>query len=221
MNLEEFTNSEIKKQIGINDDFGRIYSFIDFGNVTYWFSDDIKNIDGEPLKDGEKLNIDFQKLNDFSNIFSINKRFYYGINSKNKGSAGFIFIAKKIFGKHNVFTKEIQQIKHYLNSEEFLNNTRAISEDRHGKFIYIPKCNFDVEICVDTIKLLDKYDTICLFSSDSDFTALLRFLKNKGKKVILIKGGFAQHELVDLADLLINAQDIKQHITFIKQKSST
>jgi len=69
--------------------------------------------------------------------------------------------------------------------------------------------------------LLDKYDSICLFSSDSDFTALLRFLKNKGKKVILIKGGFAQHELVDLADLLINAQDIKQHITFIKQKSST
>lgn len=40
----------------------------------------------------------------------------------------------------------------------------------------------------------------------------------KGKKIILVKGGYIHHSLYEIADLVINAQDIKGHIAVIKQK---
>ncbi|MEK7593590.1 MAG: hypothetical protein AAB471_00310 [Patescibacteria group bacterium] len=46
----------------------------------------------------------------------------------------------------------------------------------------------------------------------------LRFLKQKGKKVILIKGGHVVHHLKSISDIVISAQNIKKHITGIKQK---
>jgi uncharacterized LabA/DUF88 family protein len=71
---------------------------------------------------------------------------------------------------------------------------------------------------VDAIKTIEHYDTACLFSGDADFVHLLRFLKQKGKRVIIVKGGHVVHQLKDVSDLLINAQDIKKYITDIKQK---
>ena len=71
-----------------------------------------------------------------------------------------------------------------------------------GKYVYIPKCNFDVEMCIDAIRLMDYYDTFCLFSSDADFVSLLKFLKGKNKKVILIKGGHTRSDLKKQADLV-------------------
>lgn len=222
MNLEEFQKGSIKKDLRIDDSYGRIFSFIDFGNVTYWFSNDDKDGEGNILKDNFSLYIRIQKLYNFCNIFSKSSKFYYGFDPGNTGSTGFIIIAKRIFGGHNVFTKEIQQIKHYLNDDELIKHKEYIRSDLKGDFIYIPKCNFDVEISVDAIRLVDNYDTICLFSGDSDFVRLLSFLKEKGKKVILIKSGLIKRELALSADLLISAQDIKKYITDIveTQKSS-
>ena len=167
-----------------------------------------------------KLSIDIQKLKDFSNLFSTDVRFYYGHDPENKKSLGFLFATKKVFGKSRIFTKPIQKVKHYLTEKESIANTRTLEHDRIGTFIKIPKCNFDVEICVDSIKLLDDYDTLCLFSSDADFVHLARFLKSKKKKIILVKGGYIHHSLHEIADLIINAQDIKNYISVIKQKPS-
>ncbi|MDA2921885.1 NYN domain-containing protein [Patescibacteria group bacterium AH-259-L07] len=83
-------------------------------------------------------------------------------------------------------------------------------------FIEIAKCNFDVELTIDAIRLIDRYDTFALFSGDSDFSMLLRFLKNKNKKVILFYAGHISQRLKDYADLLINAQRIKNYICDIK-----
>ena len=220
MNLEEFQKDLTKKDLGIDENWGRIFSFIDFGNVTYWFGEDDRDEEGNVLELGYKVWIDIQKLYDFSCIFSERTRFYYGFNPKDTGSTGFIFIAKKIFGKTKVSTKEIQYIKHHLKDGELIKDNKFVNSDSEGLFIYIPKCNFDVEISVDAIKLADYYDTFCIFSGDSDFIQLVNFLKGKGKKVILIKAGFVQHKLYDSADLVINAQDIKKYICRITQKSS-
>lgn len=220
MNLEQFQEDSIKNDLGIDESWGRIFSFIDFGNVTYWFSDDARDADGKTLKSGYKVWIDIQKLYNFSYIFSESIRFYYGFDPSNNGSTGFIFIAKKIFGAHKVSTKEIQQIKHYIKDNDLIKNNKFVNSDNEGDFIYISKCNFDVEISVDAIRLVDSYDTFCLFSGDSDFIKLIKFLKEKNKKIILIKSGHIRHELHNAADLIINAQDIKKHICFITQKSS-
>ena len=48
------------------------------------------------------------------------------------------------------------------------------------------KANFDVEIAVDALETADKFDTLVLFSGDSDFDYLIKVLKNKNKKVMVI-----------------------------------
>lgn len=221
MDLEEFKSKNIKNIIGVDKDkFGSVYSFIDFGNVNRWFDDDIKSDDETFLSDGEKLGIDLIKLFDFNKHFSSQIRFYYGHDPKNKKSMRFLGKSKFVFGEKFVFSKPLQQVKHYLKDLEKASNTRNVAYDLSGEYVYLPKCNFDVEICVDAIRQMKEYDTFCLWSSDADFVSLIKFLKNNHKKVILIKGGFAQHLLVNSANLVINAQDIKKYITYIKQKSS-
>ena len=218
MDLGELKNVSVKQQLKLDQlDFGRVYSFVDFGNVDYWFDNDIYDQGGTALPEGTRLVIDLENLSKFAYIFSKQVRFYYGHDPANKKSMGFSFKAKSHFEPY-FYTKPIQKIRHYLHGDEFVSVTRVINEDDEGKYVYIPKCNFDVEICVDAIRLSDHFDTFCLFSSDADFIALSRFLKKKGKKFILIKGGFVQYPLVRSADLVINAQDIKSYITRTKAK---
>lgn len=212
---EEYIKSDVIK---ISEKFGKILSFIDFGNVNYWFSEDRQDSERNQLSDNEKLVIDLRGLKNFIDIFSFDSRFYYGHDPQNTNSIGFILKSKEIFDKKRVFTKPIQKIRHYLNGVDTENNTRDVYKDKNGDYVYIPKCNFDVEITVDAIKLLDKYDSFCLFSGDADFVHLLRYLKGKGKKVILIKGGNIVHQLRELADLVINAQDIKKYISIVKKQ---
>lgn len=197
--------------------FGKIYTFIDFGNVDYWFEHDTRDFDDNNLPAGQKLIVDLDKLTSFLKLFSEHKRFYFGLDSQNNKSLHLNIKARSLFD--GSVTKPLQKIKHYLKDDiEIKNNTRSLCEDLHGKYIYIPKCNFDVEICVDTIRLLEKYDTFCLLSSDADFVALVEFLKRRGKKFILISAGYVSHWLKDKADLNINAQKIKKDIAIIKQK---
>lgn len=221
MDLQEFKSYNIRQKIGIDEEkFGKVFVFIDFANVDKWFSEDIRDWNNNILGNGQKLSIDLEKLFGFSKCFSNHARFYYGHNPQNINSLKFLGKTKYVFGDNFVFTKPIQQIKHYLNEKERIINTRQIRHDNEGDFIYLPKCNFDVEICVDAIRLMSKYDTFCLFSSDADFISLIKFLKNNRKKAILIKGGYVQHSLKVNSDLVINAQVIKAYIACIKQKSS-
>jgi len=217
MDLSEFK----LKNLGIDkNQFGEIFSFVDFGNVNYWFEQDERDGDDNVLAVGDKLVIGLEKLASFLNLFSIHRRFYFGLDSRNKKSYHLNIKAKSFF--EFAGSKPIQKIKHYLSDAELPTTTRSLYEDLSGKYILIPKCNFDVEISVDAIRLLEKYDTFCLFSSDVDFTALIRFLKKKGKKIILFSAGHVSHWLIDELtkgrDLNINAQKIKKDITFIKNK---
>lgn len=45
------------------------------------------------------------------------------------------------------------------------------------------KGNMDVEIAIDVVNQLNNYDKAILFTGDSDFLALIRFARNKGKQV--------------------------------------
>lgn len=215
MDLEEFK----LKTLGIDKEkFQRIYTFVDFGNVNYWYEKDRRDWEDNLLKENQKLTIGIEKLAHFLNLFSVQRRFYYGWHTRIKSSWHIVIWAEK-----NGFikiTKPIQFIKHYLEDVECDDfKGKSIKEDSNGKFIEIPKSNFDVEISVDAIRLMSKYDTICLLSGDSDFARLVEFLKRNGKKIIVIASGQVFHTLKDIADLYINAQKIKAHITAIKETS--
>ena len=212
MNLNEFK----LKNLGIDKEkFGKIFSFVDFGNVNYWYEKDRRDWEDNILNDNQKLIVDIKKLAEFLNLFSEKKRFYYGWHPRIESSWHIVISAE-----HNGFiknTKPIQFVKHYLSEPEIKNASgRFVKNDSGGKYIEIPKSNFDVEISIDAIRLLDDYDTFCLLSGDSDFARLAEFLKRRGRKIIVIASGQVLHTLKDIADLYINAQEIKGSIAIIK-----
>jgi type IV pilus assembly protein PilC len=169
MDLLDFKKQTVRQELGIVEGYGRILSFIDFGNVNYWFDDDRQDHEGVSLRDNERLSIGLERIRDFTLLFSTDARFYYGHDPASIGSMSFLRATKAIFGQHKVFTKPIQKIRHDLTAEELSENSRALRSDTKGAFVYIPKCNFDVEISVDAMRLLDSYDTFCLFEM-SHFT---------------------------------------------------
>jgi len=58
------------------------------------------------------------------------------------------------------------------------------------------KADFDVEISTDAVSWIENYDTFILFSGDSDFVYLTKFLKKQGKTtVILSRRGHIANEL--------------------------
>lgn len=205
------------KTLGIDKEkFGRIFSFVDYGNVNYWYEKDRRGLDDETLLENQKLIIDIEKLAQFSNLFSEQKLFYYGWNDRKQSSWHIAIKAEKCGFKK--ITKPIQFIKHYLTDVE-LNGVTPVGVKKNvsGKYIEIMKSNFDVEVSVDALRLIDDFDTFCIFSGDSDFTYLAQYLKRKGKKIIVIASGQVFHTLKDLATLYINAQAIKVDIASIKE----
>ena len=70
------------------------------------------------------------------------------------------------------------------------------------------KANFDVEITLDILKMIEKFDTLVLFSGDSDFDYLIRRLRAKEKKVVVISTKYhISKELIKNSNKYI---DIKQ-----------
>ena len=152
MDLQEFIlkNLEIDKE-----KCGRIFSFVDFGNVNYWYEKDRSNFDGALLPKNQRLIVGIEKLSSFISSFSEQKRFYYGLDQRDKATWHITNLAER----HNfkVSKKPIQWIKHYLDVKDStkLKLNHKIKKDREGVFIEIPKCNFDVEITIDAIRLID------------------------------------------------------------------
>lgn len=218
MDLQDLKKQVIYSELEITKNYGRIFSFIDFSNVNKWFENDNQDWNNKLLADNEKLSIDLEKLKSFGDIFSERVRIYYGEDPKNEKSLNFTYATRKIFGKRDVMTKDLQKIKHYIELGE-QHNKNHINKDKDGKnYVEIRKCNFDVEISVDALKMLGHYDTFCIFSGDADFVYLNNFLRKKGKKVIIVKGGYITTKLRESANLVINAQNIKKHITQILQR---
>ncbi len=209
------------KSLGIDKNkFGNIYCFVDFGNANHWFDKDRYDGGGNLLGDGEFLIVDIEKLASFINLFCEKKLFYYGFDNARKQSW---HIHKKAENCGFVrVSKPLQLIKHYLDDGEFDNSTKEtldiLEQDNRGYFVKIPKGNFDVEISVDSIKMMNYYDTFCIFSGDSDFAYLARYLSIKGKKIIVVASGNVYHTLKERANLYINAQQIKNDITCVKRR---
>lgn len=215
MDFQEFKlqNFGIDKAV-----FGNIATFIDFGNVNFWYEHDERDGDNKHIGVHEKLIVDLQKLAHFVTLFSEHTRFYFGLDQRNQKSIHLIRKGREYFDK--AVTKPVQYIKHYLQQSEKHTITRVVNQDRGGHYVYIPKCNFDVEICLDAVRLLNQYDTLCLFSSDADFAYLAEFLKRRKKQFILVSAGYVSHWLKDKADLNINSQQIKREIVIIKTQKS-
>jgi len=75
------------------------------------------------------------------------------------------------------------------------------------------KANFDVEIALDAMKFLETYDTMVLFSGDSDFDYLVKQLRQEGKKVIIISSRYhISKELIESSTRYIDLKKLRGEI---------
>ncbi len=188
-------------------EFGKVFVLVDFGNVRPW----AKDLWPEENKFKISIEVDIEKLAEVCNWVSpIKKFFYYGYFEEDQGkekhnkSIWRIDKAKR-FG-FQVKTKPIKMVPHYEEDGTFV-----------GKF---PKCNFDVEMTMTMLQKIDKYDSIMLFSGDSDFGGLLGYLKSKGKKVIVVcTRNRMSSELETVADKFIPAETLAKFLQYIPKQT--
>jgi len=84
-------------------------------------------------------------------------------------------------GKHKFFVYLKKGLGFAVIKKE-LKRIRAVSDD--GEAV-IEKGNMDVEITVDALHHIGKYDAAILFSGDADFLALVSYLRSHSKKVFI------------------------------------
>ena len=141
--------------------------------------------------------IDYVKLRNLFNSETLieirNHCVHHGVDNQNKF---FTFLKKN---KFTLITKSLKIIKQ-----------EDISKDN------LRKANFDVEIAVDALEMANKFDTLVLFSGDSDFDYLVKNLRNKGKKVIVVSTKYhIAKELITSGNKYV---DLKKLKVFIERK---
>lgn len=84
-------------------------------------------------------------------------------------------------GKHKFFTFLKKNLGFVVRKKEL---KRISVTDEHGETIQ-EKGNMDVEMTIDALHYLSKYHTAIFFTGDSDFLALVTYLRRGGKKVFI------------------------------------
>lgn len=205
MNLEEFKTNYF---LFNPKDFGRIFAFVDFGNVRPW----AKELWLEENKYRFSVEIDIGKLHDICAWVNSTREFFYygyfardgrlakGVKDAKHGNSIFRIDKARKSG-FKVVTKEIKMIPQYDEDGKFA-----------GKF---PKCNFDVEITMDILSKIGEYDAIMLFSGDSDFGALLKHVKSLGKKIVVVcTRDRMSTELEEVANKFIPAETLASFLKY-------
>jgi len=142
-----------------------IYVFIDASNL--WEAQKAKG----RFFDYEKLKKFIKQKFDGSSI----ELFYYSAYPV-EGTRDY-----SLDGRHKFFTFLKKGLKFIVRKKE-LKRISVITPE--GESIE-EKGNMDVEITIDALHYFKKYDIAVFFTGDSDFLALVAYLKNHGKKVFI------------------------------------
>ncbi len=172
--------SAIKKFLeSFQNKSSRTIIVIDYGNVEKW-KESLRWKVG--IKELAQLAKNFSKGSQFL------RRFYYGSDYGSKDKSEIIsewcraILEKAAMNRFEVVTKRVKYIYNSAN-----------------KYGFDKKCDLDVEMTVDLIKERDNYDTIVLFSGDSDLMYAIRYLKNEYNKECFVFGarGHVGREVYD------------------------
>jgi uncharacterized LabA/DUF88 family protein len=143
----------------------RVYVFIDASNL--WEAQKARGrfFDYEKLRGHIKKEFNAQLIEVFYyTAYPADGTRAYNLDGKHK----FFTYLKKSLG----FTVRKKELKRIATATD----TGQVTEE---------KGNMDVEITIDAIHFLTKYDIAVLFTGDSDFLALVSYLRRGGKKVYI------------------------------------
>jgi uncharacterized LabA/DUF88 family protein len=85
-------------------------------------------------------------------------------------------------GKHKFFTYLKKGLGFVVRKKEL---KRISKVDEHGES-FQEKGNMDVEMAIDAVHYQNEYASAVFFTGDSDFLALVTYLRTRGKKVYII-----------------------------------
>ncbi|GIW66621.1 MAG: NYN domain-containing protein [Candidatus Parcubacteria bacterium] len=172
---------------------GRTLVIIDWANVYGWFRKLKWDIDPKRLYD---------YLKSYSEVFDI--RFYFGLEKGNEKSEEFHKYIKEI--GYNLVSKEVKWVPaevkissnlRFKNEIVSLFDHSKITKEEFEKIRQLfnypkelglvrRKCDFDVEITLDVMKMINNFDSLILFSGDGDYAYLVQELIKLRKQVILV-----------------------------------
>ena len=168
-----------------------IYIFIDASNVWNAVKSEKRFIEYKNLKNWFKKNFNAAKV----------EIFYYDAYPKD-GTREY-----SLDGKHKFFTYLKKGLGFTVRKKE-LKRIAVASKD--GESI-VEKGNMDVEMTIDAIHNMDKYNIAILFSGDADFLALINYLKNGSKKVYIFSSkDNISHELKTGGNGYFDLRDIQK-----------
>ncbi|MFH1643010.1 MAG: NYN domain-containing protein [Nanoarchaeota archaeon] len=170
---------------------GKALICIDWANVYGWQ----KGLDWKI--DAQKL---IKYLLDYSEIFKVN--FYFGTDITKKSQDFIVLLKQKENNRFSVITKNVKYVpvdldKSYLKTrmaeirQTFKNrNIKKEVVEELDKMFLQPlarrKCDFDVEIALDVLDNLDKFNTFILFSGDGDYAPLVEYCLKKQKQAVVV-----------------------------------
>lgn len=112
-------------------------------------------------------------------------------------------------GKHKFYTYLKKRLGFIVRKKEL---KRIAVHGENGDH-YEEKGNMDVEITIDAMHQRDSYETAIFFTGDSDFLALVTYLRNGGKKVLIFSSkNNISHELKTGGDGYIDILTIPEDI---------
>lgn len=168
-----------------------VFVFIDASNV--W---ELQKAKGK-LLDYKKLKFFLKKYFLASEL----KIFYYTAYPK-EGSRP--YSTKPI---HDFYTFLIKDVGFILRKKEL--KRIVIHDSKTNEYSILEKGNMDVEITIDVIDCIRNFEKMIIFTGDSDFLALIKYVKNRGKDVFVFssKNNISQelrgaaHRYFDVLDL--------------------
>lgn len=117
-------------------------------------------------------------------------------------------------GKVGAFEKQLRFIRK-LERLGYTVTAKEVKLIRARNGIFIPKGNLDVELALDAYMSRESYETLLLFSGDSDFAYLLDVLKRKKKQVIVVSTrGHISKELLERAKY-IDLKKLRRNLEFL------
>jgi|SRR3989339_932775 len=142
-----------------------VYVFIDASNL--WQAQKAKG----------KM-FDYEKLKNFlkSTFFATGIQIFYYSAYPAEGTR-----EHDLDGKHKFFTYLKKGLGFTVRKKEL---KRIVIHGEEGDVIQ-EKGNMDVEMTIDVMHYMKKFETAVLFTGDSDFLALVTYVKNGGKKVYI------------------------------------
>lgn len=122
-----------------------------------------------------------------------------------------------VYTAHDSKRPQQKKFLDMLDINGYVVRTKEVKKIRVAKGVYEWKGDFDVELTIDMMDNIKKFDTAVLLSGDSDFAPIVKRIKERNKKVIIMSAkDHVSRELIELSNKYLNLKKLRGKIELVK-----